>query len=160
MALIGCPSCGAGVSDHAPACIRCGHPIAQAPRAASSGCSGALAVGAALVAVMLLGCCLTAPFVVRIFGPVAQNSPRRDEAPKQRDQVSGVITSFVMRDGAHSACVQRADETFVFVHFMWNRDYSDSLKVGQFITVEGDLKRVPGLGVMRLDDAQLTGSVK
>lgn len=32
MALISCPECNAEVSDQAPACPKCGHPIAEQPK--------------------------------------------------------------------------------------------------------------------------------
>ena len=31
MALVACPECGAEVSDAAPACVRCGRPLAGGP---------------------------------------------------------------------------------------------------------------------------------
>jgi uncharacterized protein (DUF983 family) len=44
-----CPACGASLSDRAPACPRCGHPLAPAPRGQLAAIMVLVIVGSLLV---------------------------------------------------------------------------------------------------------------
>lgn len=68
MPLIRCPDCGTEMSDKAPACPKCGRPIAwNQPkgglfmRTLNAGCSVVLLIGAVLLAMILIGYCASRP---------------------------------------------------------------------------------------------------